>query len=1161
MAHRSNQAVASQEQPAPQATDDPPPGRRLLIGWTTAILALGLSTAGVVGALWFLRFPIASFFIGAALAERGAEADFRVVNLDLSRITLADLRFGAENEPDVEVPRIDARWTWSGLTPRLANVHVQSPRVRLRMDASGRVSAGSLDRLRAGPPGRRRPTIPAFEFEIVDGEAIIAAPFGTLNATFESSGSLGGDFQAIAHIAETTLAGQTHALESGRADLIVASRDNMLAARLTASANSVLWNGATFEQVQLRFTARAPLDLARYEAEGAWRIASVRSANINADQVSGGIGGEAIAQENALTPRMWQGQARLNAAAFRAHGNALQRARFDARLEGDAANGSARWSLAGEEYAGLSMLAPRATASGDLRFDLDGAGAAEGAAQIVLSQARLDNDAQQTLRDAFPNLSDAPIGPTFASAERALDIAADRFDVTAPLGLVIDSNATRLRLAAPVEARAASGTVLRLAPLRNDAPALVIQWPGAALHGAVALELSGGGAPTASLLLDTVDWSPGAPFEADGTLTLSNWRADNASIATNELVVAIAIAPEGSGRIDFRGPARITGPIGAGEVRDMVAALDLAVTWRPGWRVTPNGCTQMQLGGLDVAGFSFGSGAFALCPLNGALIAADANQNLSGGFSIRSLGLNGRMAGPEAQPARLGAQNVVGQFRGRTGDMTLLLEAQTPSLEIDMGEDRTLAIALQSATADARIYDGTWRVDGAFRSGTLNDPSLPGSVSTITGEWDAAPQGSGEGPIIQVRSGEALLTAHEPATENERTLFNPMRLADVTAIVRDGDINARGDIALADGRRQLAGFTAFHDISEGAGNTRILATNIVFDDTLQPYHITERARGMVENVQGAASMVADVTWTNDALTATGTMSTTGVSFATATMPIIQDVRGSIYFDDLFNLTTPPGQSATVGLLNPGLAARNGRLRFQLLSEQRLTIEQAEFDFAGGALAMAPTTITLGEDETRIELTLSDVDAADLIANLNVPDLAATGIVEGSFPLRLTRQTAFIEGGVLRSQGDGGILSYTGTAGDNVEGFSRVAFDALRRFSYDHLELRLDGDLNGEVVSSIEFSGRNSGRPVEMGDLTNVPGIGSVTVRGVPFDFNVRISAPFRALARTATSIVDPGDIINRANGQTTETDTDVQIAPETEETALEPVDPTPPGTR
>ena len=111
--------------------------------------------------------------------------------------------------------------------------------------------------------------------------------------------------------------------------------------------------------------------------------------------------------------------------------------------------------------------------------------------------------------------------------------------------------------------------------MRQDAPALVAQWPGTQIHGAVAVELSGGGAPNTALLLDTLDWSPGEPFESDGTLTLSDWRAEGASIAANELNVSIAISPQGNGRIDLQGPARITGPLGEGEVRDMVAQLDL----------------------------------------------------------------------------------------------------------------------------------------------------------------------------------------------------------------------------------------------------------------------------------------------------------------------------------------------------------------------------------------------------------------------------------------------------------------------------------------------------------------------------------------------------------------------------------------------------------
>jgi hypothetical protein len=203
----------------------------------------------------------------------------------------------------------------------------------------------------------------------------------------------------------------------------------------------------------------------------------------------------------------------------------------------------------------------------------------------------------------------------------------------------------------------------------------------------------------------------------------------------------------------------------------------------------------------------------------------------------------------------------------------------------------------------------------------------------------------------------------------------------------------------------------------------------------------------------------------------------------------------------------------------------------LLAEERVAIESAEFDFAAGTLAMRPTTITLGADETRFELALHDVDAAELLRTLGVPDLTATGKLEGNFPLVLTRRSAFVEGGIIRAQGDGGVISYTGQAGANATGVSRIAFDALRSFQYDQLSLTLDGDLNGDVVSSIEFSGHNSGRPVDLGPITPIPGVGRVTVRGVPFDFNVRVTAPFRRLAQTAATITDPSALINQSRDQ------------------------------
>jgi hypothetical protein len=143
--------------------------------------------------------------------------------------------------------------------------------------------------------------------------------------------------------------------------------------------------------------------------------------------------------------------------------------------------------------------------------------------------------------------------------------------------------------------------------------------------------------------------------------------------------------------------------------------------------------------------------------------------------------------------------------------------------------------------------------------------------------------------------------------------------------------------------------------------------------------------------------------------------------------------------------------------------------------------------------------------------------------------------------------------VLRASPEGGVISYTGHAGGEAAGPARIAFDALRSFRYDALSLTLDGDLNGEIVSSIEFSGHNTGRAVDLGEIAPIPGVGAVTVRGVPFDFNVRVSAPFRSLAQTAATITDPSVILNRAQ----ENDDDEEIPG----AADEQVDQGAPGTR
>jgi hypothetical protein len=1106
-----------------------------------AMAAFMVSLVLVGAGVWLVRLPLAHFIISGALSERGIEADFDVVELNWGSARLDQLRLGAAADPDVQVSTALATWRWRGLSPQLEALTLIEPRARLRIDQSGRVSAGALDRYRSSPR-RTRPSLPELRLTIEDGLLDIEAPFGVVTASVRSDGVIGRDFAARAEIAETTQRQAAYALSRGAAQLTVEPDGSALAWRLSATAQSTTWNETRLDGVALRARGRIASDLSALSGDTEWQVGHIAGADTRATRVSGGARLNVRMRDDSLQLESWSANGALAAQTLTAAGNSLTSPQLETRGASAQSQGRATWRLVAATFEGIGMVSQAPSAAGALRIAPDGA--ISGNALIELTRARLNNSGRRALHAALPELGDAPLGPTFASAREALLRAGQSFAARISLTHEGTMSAHIARLSAPISIRANSGTELTVSALRDDTPALQLNTENLSITGAVATQLTGGGAPSAELLLDTIAWTPERGWDANGTLSIARWRTENASIEASELAISMNAAKR-AGRIDVAGPLLVSGPLGDGAVQGLNTALDLALLWDAnGWRALPTDrqCQNVRAERVEAAGLAFSQSVFALCPLNGALIAANARGDLSGGISIERLGLAGRMAGPEAQPARLTAASVSGRFSGRAGATVLDLDARNPTLAITLAPERVLNLALRRVTARARVAGG-WSVEGRFEQGALADPNLPGTVTAIEGGWNAAPEDNK--PVIRVNAGEALLTAHAPASDAERPLFNPLRIVEMNAELRDGAIDANGAIMLVEGERRLAQFTARHNVSAGIGEAEVTATDLQFGPTLQPFEISEQMRGLVENVRGPATITANIDWTNASLAARGRVRLDGVSLATSTIPVVEHVRGEVFFDDLFLLTTPPGQSVTVGLVNPGVAVSNGRVRFQLLTEQRVAIEQADFDFASGTLAMAPTTITLGADETRFSLTLSDVDAAGLMQNLNIPDLSVTGRIEGEFPLLLTRRSAFIQNGVLRAQDGGGTIAYTGNAGAGATGAAAIAFDALKSFRYDHLELTLNGDLSGEVVSAIEFSGENEDRPVDLGPIAPIPGVGSVTVRGVPFDFNVRVTAPFRRLAQTVASITDPGAILDSARDQE---------PPETVDPA-----PTPPG--
>ena len=166
----------------------------------------------------------------------------------------------------------------------------------------------------------------------------------------------------------------------------------------------------------------------------------------------------------------------------------------------------------------------------------------------------------------------------------------------------------------------------------------------------------------------------------------------------------------------------------------------------------------------------------------------------------------------------------------------------------------------------------------------------------------------------------------------------------------------------------------------------------------------------------------------------------------------------------------------------------------------------------------------------MNLTLRNVDVQQLLSQLEFKDLTATGTVEGSFPLVFDSNGGRIVHGELRASGAGGTIMYTGTAGAGLVGVPQIAFDALKNFAYTDLVLELDGDLDGEIVSAIRFSGENV-QPISgiiAPGAFPAPGFRRLTVTGWPFRFKVSVRAPFRELVRSSDGINDPRPLVDEA---------------------------------
>jgi hypothetical protein len=751
----------------------------------------------------------------------------------------------------------------------------------------------------------------------------------------------------------------------------------------------------------------------------------------------------------------------------------------------------------------------------DLPAEANGAvalrrGAASGAGTLSLRGARAADPAG--LSALLGVLKPTPAGPLATAAEPALKSALSNFDATLPLAFAWANGAGAVRGAGTAWASAANGATLTLASAPN-APPWRIAFPSGAIAAGGDLSLKGGGLPHIEVGKVAFE-SAGGQVSAIGRVAIEDWRNGAAALQTQDLELAWK-ANAGGGRLTIAGDAKMTGPLAGAVVRDAIVPLDLDVSVKGrAWRVSPRSpCLSMRTAEIALVGVRFANAATEICTApDGAFAAAAPDGALGGGFRIMPATLRG------ANLAELAYGDINARLSGAAAAPVLDADIASLRFKTATGQDRTLSTNVERITLQVQAQRD-WRVTGAFEGAAAADTGAPVRVSRGHGALTIEP--AGDGALIRIANASAV-AIDETAP---RPILNPLTLSGVSAVIESGVVRAEGGVALEANGAALGRFNARHDFASAEGEARFTGTDLVFSPSLQPDEISVLARGVVANVEGPVDVAARLNWSGDRLRMDGALTLKSVAAATAGLGPIEGVAGTITFDDLAALTTPPHQEVRIAKINPGVVVRDGIIRFKLEPEATIDLESASFPFAKGRLSVQPTLVKIGAAETRYTVELKDVDVAQLIRELDFKDLTATGRVEGVFPLIVTPLGARIEKGVLKSAPGGGEIAYVGDAGKaGAGGPSQVAFDALRSFRYDDLALELSGDLDGDIITGIVFSGVNN-LPVSAATL--VPGLRTTGATGLPFRFNVTVRAPFKTMAEGANSFTNP---LNRLEG-------------------------------
>jgi translocation and assembly module TamB len=772
----------------------------------------------------------------------------------------------------------------------------------------------------------------------------------------------------------------------------------------------------------------------------------------------------------------FSGGGRLTMASFQAGANGMAGVVSNLTFRGTPARALGRIDLSAQQARLDRIVAGRTRFDGSYRLDAATGGLVAignyGASSVSVQQSLF-----ATLSDPLAGLDGTPLGPIGLAISNAIRRAIGRFDVEGSLRLVNQQGGGAIRIET---ANASAPTGAKIAASGGDG--VTYYWPSGRMRIDGNYAFQGGGLPTARI--SPSQPRSGAPMS--GVATVESYKVGNSRLA----LAPIRFAAGRDGSTQLQSVALLDGPVPGGLVRGLRVPIDASFGGPRGFTFGRR-CLEASFASFQMGSLRLRPARLPVCPIGPAI----AYQDRGGAF-------------------QLGANVNRPRFTGSMGQSPFSASAASARLLTERFALADLAVRLgradSPAAIDAARMEGNYSGVGTFSGGAATLGKVPLLLSEASGDWRMR-----DGRVL-VSGG--MLLAHRADTPN----FYPLRSDDMDLVLADGKIKASGSLHHPASGTKVTDVNIQHDLDTGNGNAVLDVPGITFGPGLQPEELTRLTEGVVALVMGRLSGRGQVNWTGSGdVTSTGEFTAHDIDLAASFGPVT-GMTGTIHFTDLLGLQTAPGQLLTLESVNPGILVENGAIRYQLLPDNLVKIERGEWPFMGGQLILQETILNFGRPSPkRLTFEVVGLDAKTFVDSMGFEELAATGTFDGVLPMIFDDEGGRIVGGRLDSREGGGTLAYNGVVNKaNLGLMGSLAFDALRDLKFRSMIIRLDGYLDGEFATRLAIQG------VGLGNTSTQQFIKSIN--RIPFNFNVTIKGPFRALIATAKSFRDPTQVIEPA---------------------------------